>query len=61
MDLNPAELRIVNNALNEVLNGPEAIPEWVVAETRPKVSCGGYGRPSANPLGLAPNAGTDPP
>ena len=28
MDLNPAELRLVNNALNEVLNGPEAIPEW---------------------------------
>ena len=28
MDLSPEDLRLVNNALNEVLNGPDAIPEW---------------------------------
>jgi hypothetical protein len=28
MELNSAELGLVNNALNEVLNGPLAIPGW---------------------------------
>ena len=27
MDLNPAELELVNDALDELLNGPEAIPD----------------------------------
>jgi hypothetical protein len=28
VELTPDELRIVNNALNEVCNGPDAIEEW---------------------------------